>query len=67
MLSPDRPRCFDIHLADERRTARLGAALAPLLGPGDTVLLRGGLGAGKSALGTSQQRMRYSRNRFAGT
>ncbi len=50
MLSPDRPRCFDIHLADERRTARLGAALARLLGPGDTVLLRGELGAGKSAL-----------------
>ncbi len=50
MLSPDRPRCFELHLADERQTARLGAALAPLLGPGDTVLLRGELGAGKSAL-----------------
>lgn len=50
MLSPDRPRCFKIHLADERQTARLGAALAPLLAPGDTVLLRGALGAGKSAL-----------------
>ena len=50
MLSPDRPRCFELHLADERQTARLGAALARLLGPGDTVLLRGELGAGKSAL-----------------
>jgi len=50
MLSPDRPRRFEFHLADERRTARLGAALASLLGPGDTVLLRGELGAGKSAL-----------------
>jgi tRNA threonylcarbamoyl adenosine modification protein YjeE len=50
MHSPDLPTRFDIHLADERRTARLGAALSPLLGPGDTVLLRGGLGAGKSAL-----------------
>ena len=50
MLSPDRPRHLEIDLADERRTARLGAALAPLLGPGDTVLLRGELGAGKSAL-----------------
>ncbi len=55
MHSPDLPRRFEprrfgIHLADERQTARLGAALAPLLGPGDTVLLRGELGAGKSAL-----------------
>jgi len=50
MFSPDRTRRFDVHLSGERQTARLGAALAPLLGPGDTVLLRGELGAGKSAL-----------------
>jgi tRNA threonylcarbamoyl adenosine modification protein YjeE len=50
MLSPDRPRHYEIDLADERQTARLGAALAPLLVPGNTVLLRGELGAGKSAL-----------------
>lgn len=50
MNSPDISRRFDLYLADERQTARLGATLAPLLGPGDTVLLRGDLGAGKSAL-----------------
>jgi tRNA threonylcarbamoyladenosine biosynthesis protein TsaE len=50
MLSPDRPKRFDIRLPDEPKTARFGAALAPFLGPGDTVLLRGELGAGKSAL-----------------
>ncbi len=50
MLSTDHPRCLRFHLADERLTARLGVALARLLGTGDTVLLRGELGAGKSAL-----------------
>ena len=50
MLSTDHPRRFAIHLTDERETARLGAVLSPLLGPRDTVLLRGELGAGKSAL-----------------
>jgi len=50
MHSPDRPNRFNVHLADERQTARLGAVLAPMLRPGDTVLLRGDLGAGKSAL-----------------
>src|SRR5262245_5915498 len=39
-----------IHLADDDATVALGARLAAALRPGDLVVLRGGLGAGKSAL-----------------
>jgi len=39
-----------LHLADENATVTLGARLAAVLGVGDTVLLRGPLGAGKSTL-----------------
>ena len=39
-----------LDLTDADATTRLGAALAPLLGVGDAVLLRGPLGMGKSTL-----------------
>lgn len=39
-----------VRLADEAATARLGAAIAPLLRPGEAVLLDGALGMGKSTL-----------------
>lgn len=39
-----------IRLEDEAATTRLGAAIAPLLAPGEAVLLEGPLGMGKSTL-----------------
>ena len=39
-----------LELADAAATARLGARIAPLLEPGETVLLYGPLGMGKSTL-----------------
>jgi tRNA threonylcarbamoyladenosine biosynthesis protein TsaE len=39
-----------VSLADADATARLGATIAPLLEPGETVLLHGPLGMGKSTL-----------------
>ena len=40
---------LDAELADEAATARLADQLAAMLGPGDTLSLAGGLGAGKTA------------------
>lgn len=39
-----------LRLADAEATARLGAAIAPRLAPGEAVLLQGLLGMGKSTL-----------------
>lgn len=41
---------IELFLADDSRTAALGRALARLVRPGDVIALRGGLGAGKTAL-----------------
>lgn len=44
---------LDFHLSSEAQTTRLGQQIAPLLGPGDTLLLRGPIGAGKTHLARS--------------
>lgn len=45
-----------LDLPDEAATAALGAQLAPLLRPGDAVLLEGDLGAGKTTLARAMLR-----------
>jgi tRNA threonylcarbamoyladenosine biosynthesis protein TsaE len=44
------PEAIELALTDESATLALGAALAPLLGPGMVVFLHGDLGAGKTTL-----------------
>jgi tRNA threonylcarbamoyladenosine biosynthesis protein TsaE len=50
-----------LFLPDEAATAALGARLARLLQPGDTILLQGPIGAGKSHLARALIRARLGR------
>lgn len=55
------PRDLTIDLPDEEATSALGIRLAPLLRAGDTVLLEGPIGAGKSHLARALIRARLGR------
>jgi len=50
-----------ISLADEAATNRFAAAMAALLRPGDTILLQGPIGAGKSVFARGVIRARLNR------
>ena len=52
---------FEFSLADEDMTAQLAAQIAPQLRAGDTVLLVGEIGAGKSAFARALIRARLGR------
>lgn len=47
------PTLFEKTLSDENATTAFAAQVAPLLRPGDTLLLEGDIGAGKSAFSRS--------------
>src|SRR5210317_2389261 len=55
------PALFQKHLPDEAATATLAARMAPLLAKGDTLLLEGDIGAGKSAFARALIRARLGR------
>lgn len=55
------PANVHLFLPDETATAALGRAIAPLLQAGDTLLLHGAIGAGKSHLARALIRARLGR------
>jgi tRNA threonylcarbamoyladenosine biosynthesis protein TsaE len=52
---------FAKHLSDETATAAFASRIAPLLSTGDTLLLQGDIGAGKSAFARALIRARLGR------
>lgn len=55
------PTLFEFSLVDEDATAQLAAQIAPKLQAGDTLLLVGDIGAGKSAFARALIRARLNR------
>ncbi|WP_375253813.1 tRNA (adenosine(37)-N6)-threonylcarbamoyltransferase complex ATPase subunit type 1 TsaE [Yoonia sp.] len=55
------PVLYEIALPDETATARFAAKIAPILSSGDTLLLEGDIGAGKSAFARALIRARLGR------
>lgn len=59
---PDAAPSLTLFLPDDTDTARLGRVLADALAPGDTVLLNGPIGAGKTHLARALIRHRLGRD-----
>lgn len=66
MRQVEKPTRRSVSLVDEAATRRLGAAIAKQLRAGDLIALRGGLGAGKTALARAIIRARQESVGLAG-